>query len=67
MKESIHKYFQIGMIRWMSYPRTPALEAIRKIASDDYFDASGRLPGSSSRSPILRYAMARSPVFWVPS
>ena len=39
MKESIHKYFQIGTIRWMSYPRTPALEAIRKIASDDYFDA----------------------------
>ena len=39
MRESIHKYFQIGTIRWMSYPRTPALEAIRKIASDDYFDA----------------------------
>lgn len=39
MKESIHKYFQIGTIRWMSYPRTPALEAIQKIASDDYFDA----------------------------
>ena len=39
MKESIHKYFQVGTIRWMSYPRTPALEAIRKIAGDDYFDA----------------------------
>ena len=39
MKESIHKYFKIGTIRWMSYPRLNALEAAKKIASDEYFDA----------------------------
>lgn len=39
MKDSIHKYFQVGTIRWMSYPRLSALEAARKIARDDFFDA----------------------------
>jgi len=39
MRESIHKYFQIGTIRWMSYPKTGVLESIKRIASDDYFDA----------------------------
>ncbi|EHJ01168.1 Xylose isomerase domain-containing protein TIM barrel [Clostridium sp. DL-VIII] len=39
MKESIHKYFQVGTIQWMSYPKHEALDAIKKIASDDYFDA----------------------------
>lgn len=39
MRESIHKYFQVGTIRWMSFPRTGVLESIRRIAADDYFDA----------------------------
>lgn len=39
MRESIHKYFQVGTIRWMSFPRLGVLESIRRIASDDYFDA----------------------------
>ncbi|MGI6238795.1 MAG: sugar phosphate isomerase/epimerase family protein [Christensenellales bacterium] len=39
MMESIHKYFQIGTIQWMSYPNLDALAGIRKIAADDYFDA----------------------------
>ena len=39
MKESIHKYFQVSTIQWMSYPRTDVLSAVRKIAADDYFDA----------------------------
>ncbi len=39
MKESIHKYFQIGTITWMSYPGIPQADVIRKIAADDYFDA----------------------------
>ena len=39
MKESIHKYFQVGTIRWMSFPRLGVLESIKRIASDDYFDA----------------------------
>lgn len=41
MKDSIHKYFQIGTIQWMSHP--PAeyelLASIKTICCDDYFDA----------------------------
>ncbi|HJA72547.1 MAG TPA: sugar phosphate isomerase/epimerase [Candidatus Lachnoclostridium stercoravium] len=39
MRESIHKYFQIGTISWMSYPNRDVLEVIQKVASDDFFDA----------------------------
>ena len=39
MRESIHKYFQVGTIRWMSFPKRGVLESIKRIASDDYFDA----------------------------
>lgn len=39
MRESIHKYFQVGTIRWMSFPKLGVLESIRRIAADDYFDA----------------------------
>ena len=39
MKDSIHKYFQVGTITWMSYPGAAQEETIRKIAADDYFDA----------------------------
>lgn len=41
MKDSIHKYFQIGTIQWMSHP--PAsyeiLDSIKRISCDDFFDA----------------------------
>lgn len=39
MLESIHTYFQIGTIQWMSHPRKPVLESIREIVADDFFDA----------------------------
>ena len=39
MRESIHKYFQVGTIRWMSFPRLSPLEAAKQIACDDFFDA----------------------------
>jgi len=39
MNESIHKYFQVGLIRWMSHPAKDVLQSIREIACDDYFDA----------------------------
>jgi len=39
MLESIHTYFQIGTIQWMSHPKKDLLESIRQIASDDFFDA----------------------------
>jgi sugar phosphate isomerase/epimerase len=39
MAESIHKYFQIGVVQWMSHPKYDVLDSIRKIGSDDFFDA----------------------------
>lgn len=39
MKDSIHKYFQIGTIQWMSYPTYEVLDSIKRIACDDFFDA----------------------------
>ena len=44
MRESIHKYFQVGTLLWMSYPRTDALDAAKIIAKDDYFDALEQRP-----------------------
>ncbi len=41
MRESIHSYFQLGTILWMSYP--PAeyeyLSSLKSVLTDDYFDA----------------------------
>lgn len=39
MNESIHKYFQVGTIQWMSYPNRDPMESLRAICCDDYFDA----------------------------
>lgn len=41
MKESIHKYFQIGTIQWMSHPPADyeVLDSIKAICCDDFFDA----------------------------
>lgn len=39
MRESIHRYFKVGTIYWMSYPGRMPLEALQAIAEDDYFDA----------------------------
>ncbi|WP_058485105.1 sugar phosphate isomerase/epimerase family protein [Defluviitalea phaphyphila] len=39
MKDSIHKYFQIGTIQWMSHPTYDVLDSIKTIACDDFFDA----------------------------
>lgn len=39
MRDPIHKYFQVGTIRWMSFPKMDVLRSIKRIASDDYFDA----------------------------
>lgn len=39
MRDSIHKYFRVGTVQWMSFPRMGTAESIRRIASDDYFDA----------------------------
>jgi len=39
MNESIHKYFKVGIIQWMSYPKSDPLDSLKKICADDYFDA----------------------------
>lgn len=45
MRESIHKYYQIGLIAFMAYPTMmkgedpDTLKYLKKIACDDYFDA----------------------------
>jgi sugar phosphate isomerase/epimerase len=54
VKESIHTYFQVGTVQWMSYPSTGALESIRKIACDDFFDAIeiSRFADDESRTAV---------------
>ena len=39
MRESIHKYFKVGTIQWMSYPKADPMDSLLAIARDDYFDA----------------------------
>ena len=41
MRDSIHKYFQIGTIQWMSHPPADyeVLDSIKTICCDDFFDA----------------------------
>jgi len=41
MKESIHKYFQMGTVRWMSHPpaRYELLASLKSFACDDFFTA----------------------------
>ena len=39
MRESIHKYFQVGTIQWMSYPKREPMESLKAICRDDFFDA----------------------------
>ena len=41
MKDSMHKYFQVGTIQWMSHPpaQFDLLDSLKTFACDDYFDA----------------------------
>lgn len=39
MRESIHKYFKVGTIQWMSFPKSDPMDSLLAIARDDYFDA----------------------------
>lgn len=39
MRESIHKYFQVGIIQWMSFPFREPQDSLLAIARDDFFDA----------------------------
>ena len=39
LRESIHKYFRVGTIQWMSYPHTDPMDSLKAICRDPYFDA----------------------------
>ena len=39
MKDSIHKYFRVGTIQWMSFPLSDPMDSLKAICRDDYFDA----------------------------
>ena len=54
MKASIHSYFQVGTIQWMSHPTYNIIDSIKKIASDDFFDAIeiGKMPDDATREKV---------------
>ena len=56
MKDSIHTYFQVGTIQWMSYPDRDVLDAVCAIAGDDFFDAIevGPIPDEAKRAEVKR-------------
>ena len=39
MNESIHKYFRVGTLQWMSFPDKAPMDSLLQIACDDFFDA----------------------------
>lgn len=62
MRDSIHKYFKIGLIAFMAYPNCirgedpDYLEVVKKIAYDDYFDA---IEVSWCKEPDIRMQAAK--------
>lgn len=54
MRVPIETYFQIGTIQWMSYPDSPLLESVSKIAADDFFTAVevGKMPDRETARKI---------------
>lgn len=62
MKESIHKYFQIGTIQWMSFPQKDPIESLKVIARDDFFDTvevKGYGPRNQEARAILEQSHLR--------
>ena len=39
MKDSIHKYFKVGTLQWMSFNQSSPMESLYTIGTDDFFDA----------------------------
>ena len=54
MTESIQKYFNVGTIQWMSYPRMDPMDSLLAIARDDFFDAIevGKMPDDATREKV---------------
>ena len=69
MKDSIHKYFQVGLVSAMAYAPVLAQggdlwpEVIRRIAVDDYFDAVEVNPSPPRRS-VSRWPPWRPRATW---
>lgn len=64
MQSSIHRYFQVGTLQWMSFPSLSVLNALRQIAADDFFDAVEVAPIADAQlrrqaAHILRHAHMR--------
>ena len=65
MRESIHRYFRVGTISWMSFPNLSAVDAVKRVARDDYFDAIEitQCNSQEERETIPRNAR-KSKAFW---
>ncbi len=59
MKDSIHKYFQLGTIQWMSYPNRDPMESLKTIAKDDFFDVI-ELKGFGDKNPDAKAILDQS-------
>ena len=60
MRESIHKYFKVGTIQWMSYPKRDAMESLKAICKDDFFDAI-ELKGYGEKNAEAKALLAQDP------
>lgn len=51
MRESIHKYFKVGTIQWMSHPGREIIDSLTELCRDDFFDAIEvcRIPDDEKR------------------
>lgn len=56
MNESIHAYFKVGTIQWMSHPHKDILDSVKAIACDEFFDAIeiGRIQDDETRKKVKR-------------
>lgn len=59
MKDSIHKYFQVGTIQWMSYPERDPMESLKAIVKDHFFDAI-ELKGFGDRNAEAKALLEQS-------
>ena len=59
MRESIHKYFKVGVIQWMSYPKRDPMDSLLAICRDDYFDAI-EVKGYGEKNPEARALLEQS-------
>lgn len=59
MTESIHKYFQVGTIQWMSFPHRDPMESLKAICRDDFFDAI-ELKGYGERNAEAKALLEQS-------